>query len=375
MKVPFFDLTKLYFEGQAELEQAALRALRSGHYILGKELETLERSLQEQLAPGDASAAVVGCNSGTDALVLPLLAVGVGAGHEVIVPSLTAVPTITAIRSVGATPVFCDIDPQSWVLDVRLLESLATPKTRAIVPVHLYGNMVDTDQVLAVLERLGRTDIAVIEDVAQAHGATLRGRQAGTIGDYGAFSFYPTKNLGALGDAGAVFYRKKKEEVVRYLRNYGQEHRYLAKLDFGRNSRLDEVQAAVLSARMPHMARWNSIKNGFVERYRAQLSGLPISFQKVTDDCSPAWHLFVVATRDQATRDRLMAHLEAQGVQALIHYPTPNHLQPAFAGIARSALPVTEDLSKRILSLPMNPILSSSAIDYVIAQVRGFFSP
>lgn len=374
MHVPFFELKRLYLEQKDEIDLAIANVLGSGWYILGKEGEAFERAMGERLV-GERRA-VVGCNSGTDALVLSLLAAQVGPGDEVITPSLTAIPTITAIRSTGATPVFAEINPETWVLDVEAIVPLLTAKTKAVVAVHLYGNMVDVHALEGALKRQGRTEITIIEDVAQAQGAELCGRQAGTIGRFGAYSFYPSKNIGALGDGGAVFARSTDDETaLRMLRNYGQKDRYNAERDRGVNSRLDELQAAVLRVRLPLLEKWCRRKEAMTRIYREACEGLPIRFQKTTENCIPAWHLCVVALECRERRDALMLYLKEQGIDTIVHYPIPAHQQAAFrsgVSVGRS-LAFTEELASRIISLPMNACLTESEQSHVIDKLRKFF--
>ncbi|CAH2030480.1 DegT/DnrJ/EryC1/StrS family aminotransferase [Trichlorobacter ammonificans] len=372
MQVPFFDIGRLNAELESELLAAAARTLGSGWYILGTEVQTFEQAMAESLG---TSVMVAACNSGTDALVLALLAAGIGPGHEVITVANTAIPTVAAICATGATPVFVDVDPDTWLLDATRITAALTPATKAVIAVHLYGAMADCAAIQTVLCAAGRPDVALIEDVAQAQGAELGGRRAGTLGRFGAFSFYPSKNIGALGDGGAVCAGDRHDgAVLKELRNYGQRDRYHASTPRGINSRLDEIQAALLLTKLPHLAEWNRRKAALMETYRRSLAHLPLTFQAVTDGCRPAWHLCVVACSDTATRDALQQHLQAAGVQTIIHYPIPCHLQPAFGRARSTGLPVTESLAGRILSLPFSPVLTESEQAYVIQQVAGYFS-
>ena len=371
-RVPFFELKRLYVEQKTEIDSAVSQVLSSGWYILGKAGESFEAAFGESLAGSGARA--VGCNSGTDALILSFLVAGAGPDSEIITPSHTAIPTVTAIRSTGATPVFADIDADTWLLDPARIENLITPKTRAIVAVHLYGNMVALEPIQKLLRSKGREDIAIIEDVAQAQGSTFNGKQAGTITRLGAFSFYPSKNVGALGDGGAVFASSAEDQkALRTFRNYGQMSRYHAELDHGLNSRLDEIQAAILEVRLKKLSEWNRRKTAMMEKYRSALLGLPLRFQKVTPGCVPAWHLGVIALESLAKRDALMTHLKDQGVETMVHYPIPVHRQKAFQGLSKASLPVTESLADRIVSLPMNAALTESEQAQVIDQVLAFF--
>ena len=371
MRIPFLDLKAINQEIIAEINAASQRALQSGWYILGKENEAFESALKESLGGGRQGYAV-GCNSGTDAIVLALLAAGIGPGDEVITVSLTAIPTVSAICETGAVPVFVDIDPATWVMDVSQVSALLTSRTKAVVAVHLYGNMVDVFALREVLKQVNREDVLIIEDVAQAHGASLRDEQAGTLGDFGTFSFYPSKNIGALGDGGAVFCKEEKFfKRLTMLRNYGQESRYCATMQRGRNSRLDEVQAAILAVKLKHLPKWLKTKNTQMAFYRDALSSLPIQFQQVTGNCTPGWHLCVIALAAAKDRQTFMERLQDKGIDTLIHYPIPNHQQVAFSKYAMHSLPVTEQLSQRIFSLPFNTVLLNSQQIYIINSMKS----
>lgn len=372
MKVPFLDLKKANEEVSCEINQAIAKVVASGWYILGQNNRDFEKQFANYLTNNEGF--VIGCNSGTDALILSLLGVGVGPGDEVITVSHTAIPTVSAIVAVGATPVFVDIDSDTWVMDISKVTEKISMKTKAIIPVHLYGNMVDIFKLQELLSDLKRMDISIIEDVAQANGARLHGQQAGTIGRFGAFSFYPSKNIGALGDGGAVFCRKSEDyERIKMLRNYGEKDRYNAVLPKGINSRLDEFQAAILTEKIRFLDDWIQRKEKMVRKYKEGLADLPIVFQKVTDGVTPAWHLCVIAVEDKQIRDELMKYLEKQGIQTLIHYPIPNHLQKAFLQSRPVHLPITEQLTGRILSLPMNTAISEDEIQIVIKAIHDFF--
>lgn len=356
MKLRYQDL-------KSELDEAVNRVLASGYFILGPELEAFEKAFAQFLGVNY----VVGCASGTEAIYLALAAAGVGAGDEVIVVAHTAVPTISAISMTGAEPVFVDIDPTSYVMDVSKVEAKITTRTKAIVPVHLYGQMVDMEPLL----KLGmQKSIPIIEDVAQATGAVYRLKQAGSIGALGAFSFYPSKNLGAFGDGGAVSTNSKESyEKLLKLRNYGQSKRYYHD-EIGINSRLDEMQAAILSCQLPYLVGWNKRRREIAEMYSKGLSDLVIT-PKESPSSSHVYHLYVIQTND---RDGLQKYLAEKGVGTLIHYPVPAHLQKAYSyrGYRQGDLPVTETITKRILSLPMYPELSNDEVNYVIDEVRNY---
>ena len=372
MNVPFFDLRRLFLCQQRELEEAILDVARSGQYILGEYGRRFEAGLVRSLGTDGFAA---GCNSGTDAIVLGLKALGIGTGDEVITVSHTAIPTVSALCEAGAKPVFVDINPDTWLMDSPLVLSAVTPRTRAIVVVHLYGAMAPVWRIRDALRSLGREDISLLEDVAQAHGATWEGRAAGTIGDLGCFSFYPTKNIGALGDAGAVFTRAAEmAECLKELRHYGQSDRYRATLAGGINSRLDEFQAAILLTRLSYLPAWNARKGNIVMRYREELKDVPLIFQGVVEGVTPAWHLCVVRAESHSIRDRLMAFLDERGVQTLIHYPFPVHTQSPYARFARGQTFLnTCLLVDQVVSLPCNPCVTEDELSYVISCIREFF--
>jgi dTDP-4-amino-4,6-dideoxygalactose transaminase len=374
MTIPFLDLKKVNDEIENEIRLAIDNVIKSGWYILGNAGERFELNCKNALV-GEQEGYVLGCNSGTDALVLSLLASGVAPGDEVITVSHTAIPTICAITAVGAKPVFVDIDKDTWVMDAEMVQSAITRRTRAIIPVHLYGNMVDMLRIRNILTASGREDIHIIEDVAQAQGSQLAGSQAGTLGRFGAFSFYPSKNIGALGDGGAVFCHSHNDmQCLMSLRNYGQKDRYNAEMKRGLNSRLDEIQSAILDIKLKRLRQWNQRKSVLMDRYRAELSDVPVVFQDVTKGCEPAWHLCVIALENNKTREDLVDYLAGKGIQAMIHYPIPTHCQKAFISETPTHLLVTEDLTNRILSLPFNIAMTAEEITQVIGSIRSFFT-
>lgn len=259
-------------------------------------------------------------------------------------------------------------------MDVSQVRAVLTEKTKAVVPVHLYGNMVDVDALRSLLQESGRPDIAIIEDCAQAQGSLLRGKQAGTIGDFGAFSFYPSKNIGALGDGGAVFARDEaaKERLLMY-RNYGQKDRYHALVSGGINSRLDEMQAAVLRIKLRHLHDWNTHKRALMKIYREELRDLPMTFPTETEGCVPGWHLCVAAFEGNVSRDGMQQTMREHGVETLIHYPHPVHMQEAFQAYYRGALPVTENLAQRIVSLPFSYSMDEQGVREICRYIRDCF--
>jgi dTDP-4-amino-4,6-dideoxygalactose transaminase len=360
LAVPFIDLGRGTAALRAELDPAIARVLDSGRFLLGEE----GRAFEEEFAAAMGAEHAVGVASGTDAVELALRAVGVGPGDEVVTQANTCVPTVTGIVRAGGTPVLCDVDPRSAVMDLGSLEAAIGDRTRGVVPVHLYGQCADTEAIVEFCEPRG---IAVVEDCAQAHGASLRGRPAGTVGAAGAFSFYPTKNLGALGDGGTVVTGDADiAERLRLLRHYGQTDRYRHE-SFGVNSRLDEIQAAVLRVKLPHLADWTMRRREIAARYTAALADSPVEPLVPLEDRRHVFHLYVVRAPD---RDRLQAELQERGVATLIHYPIPIHRQPPFADLAGGvSLENAETLCESVLSLPLYPHLDDAEVDSVVTAV------
>ena len=364
--IPLVDLKAAYHRLQAEIDAAVARVLAGGWYILGPEVRAFESEFAAYLGVEHA----VGVASGTDAVLLALRALGVGPGDEVITVAHTAVATVTAIELCGAIPRLVDIDSVTYTLDPTHLAAAITPRTRAIVPVHLYGAPADLDAILAVARAHG---LLVVEDCAQAHGARTRGRAVGTLGDAAAFSFYPTKNLGALGDGGAVATnRPEVAERLRLLRQYGWRERYVSDVA-GTNSRLDELQAAILRVRLGHLEAENEARRRLAARYDAALAGLPIALPAARPADCPVYHLYVIRA---AARDALAEHLRARGIGTGVHYPVPVHRQPAYAhlGYGPGSLPATEAAAAEVLSLPMYPDLTEGAVDTVAAAIRAYYT-
>lgn len=362
MKVRFLDVGAAYDELREDTDAAIARVLRGGQFILGPEVDALEREFAAYV--GSAHCVTVG--NGLDALRLALVGLGVGPGDEVLVPSNTYIATWLAVSQCGATPVPVEPDPLTHNITAAGVEAALTPRSRAIIPVHLYGQPCDMDSVLAVARARG---LRVVEDAAQAHGASFRGRRIGSHGDAVCWSFYPGKNLGALGDGGAVTTNDAAlAERLRLLRNYGSREKYVNEVQ-GFNSRLDPLQAAVLRARLPHLDEWNARRRAFAERYRASLADSDVGLPVASPDTVPSWHLFVIRCAD---RDGLRARLAAAGVETLIHYPIPPHMQRAYAALGYGAgdFPVAERLACEVLSLPMGPHMSESQVDFVCAEVR-----
>ena len=367
--IPFGDLRRQYESIKAELDEAAARVLASGWYILGPEVRAFEAEFAAFCGVGHA----IGVGNGTEALYLALIALGVGAGDEVLSVANAADYEPLTILQASARPVFVDVDERTYTIEPELLEAAITPRTKAIMPVHLYGRMADMAAIMAVAERHG---LPVIEDCAQAHGAQLPlhssgfgGRVAGSIGVCGCFSFYPSKNLGALGDGGMIVTNDAALAAkLRRLRMYGWEKRYYTVDSGGINSRLDEIQAALLRVKLRHLAAWNNARRRIAQRYNQLLADTGLLLPELPSDESHVFHLYVVQTQQ---RDRLQASLQQRGVETAIHYPLPAHLQPVYQGLAEpGSLPVTEKLAGTVLSLPIYPELTDAEVDAVVAAVR-----
>ncbi len=353
-----------YLAYRTEIDEALRRVLNGGRYILGPEVEAFEAEFAAFIGVRFG----VGVASGTDALVLALRAAGIGPGDEVVTVSHTAVATVAAIELAGARPVLVDIEPDYYTLDPNLLEAAIGPRTRAVIPVHLYGQPADLEPILAVSRRYG---LRVIEDCAQAHGAVYRGRRVGAWGDLGCFSFYPTKNLGAFGDGGMVVTDDPAlAERLRLLREYGWAERYVSSIP-GFNSRLDELQAAVLRVKLRHLEAGNRRRAAIAARYDAGLAGTPVRPPRVRPGTTHVYHLYVVRS---GARDRLRKFLAGRGVGTALHYPVPVHLQPAYRDRVRIAgrLIETERAAREILSLPMYPELTDEEVQAVIDSIREF---
>ena len=361
--IPFLDLGAAYRALKPEIDRAVLRVLDSGWYILGPEVEAFEAEWAAYCGADHA----VGLANGLDALILALRALEVGPGDEVIVPSNTYIATWLAVTAVGARPVPVEPDPATHNIDPARIAAALTPATRVILPVHLYGQPADLDPILALARA---HDIAVVEDAAQAHGARYKGKRIGAHGDIVCWSFYPGKNLGALGDGGAITTnRADLAERIAMLRNYGSKVKYVNEMQ-GVNSRLDPVQAAVLRVKLPHLDAWTDHRRSLAATYGAQLHDCGLILPHVPDWAEPAWHLYVLRSPD---RDGLQRHLTAAGVGTLIHYPIPPHMQAAYAGLglAPEALPLARRLADEVLSLPMGPQLAMADAERVIAALRA----
>ncbi|AFY91604.1 DegT/DnrJ/EryC1/StrS family aminotransferase [Chamaesiphon minutus] len=362
MKVPFLDFQAPYLELKAELDDAYARVMASGWYILGEEVAAFEA----EFAAYCQTKYCIGVGNGLEALHLILRAMEIGAGDEVIVPANTYIASWLAVSQVGATPVAVEPDEHTYNIDPSLIEAAITARTKAIMAVHLYGQPADMD---AINEIAKRHNLQVIEDAAQSHGARYKQRRTGGLGDAAGFSFYPSKNLGAIGDAGAVTTNNAElAERIRLLRNYGSRVKYENEIP-GYNSRLDELQAAFLRVKLAKLDEWNARRVSVADRYLATLGKNPhLTLPVVPDWADPVWHLFVVR---HPNRYNLEQHLRQNGVATLIHYPTPPHLSAAYCQpeMPKGSLPITERISNQIISLPMGAHLRDLQLDIAIATL------
>src|SRR5688572_20266421 len=350
LSVPFVDLKAQYQTIKPEIDAAIASVFENTNFILGPQVERFEKAFAEYIG----SAFCVGVNSGTAALQLALMACGIGAGDEVIVPSFTFFATAETVSVLGAVPVFVHVDPVSYTISATEIEKAITPRTRAIIPVHLYGQAADLDPIRVLADK---HNLHVIEDAAQAHGAEYKDRRVGGLGTAGCFSFYPSKNLGAYGEAGAIVTNDEElAERLRLLRDHGSTSKY-AHAIVGYNFRLEEIQAAVLNVKLPHLDDWNNQRRERAGRYNELLTDTGLGLPREMDYARHVYHVYAVQSDN---RDELQKRLAANGIQSGVHYPIPIHLQPAYAslGYKASDLPVTKRLSERMLSLPMYAELS-----------------
>ena len=359
MNVPFLDLRGAYTELKSEIDAAIARVLDSGWYILGPELDAFENEFAAYCETSHA----IGVADGLDALHLALRAMDIGPGDEVIVPSNTFIATWLAVSECGATPVPVEPDPYTFNLNVQLLESAITPKTKVVIPVHLYGQPADLDPILEIAKL---HDLWVLEDAAQAHGARYKGRRIGGHGDAVAWSFYPGKNLGALGDGGAVTTKHADlAERIRELRNYGSKVKYVHNVK-GFNSRLDPIQAAVLRVKLARLDEWNERRRFVANAYLSGINATDIILPTVPEYSNPVWHLFVIQS---SNRDKLQKRLAEAGVNTLIHYPVAPHCQRAYG--LNLKLPLAEHLADTVLSLPIGPHLDIEHANHVIEVLNS----
>ena len=364
MNIPFLDLGAAYRELQSDIDTAVARSLASGCYIGGPEVDAFE----QEFAVYTQAQHCVGVANGLDALHLALRAMDVGPGDEVIVPSNTYIATWLAVSQCGATPVPVEPDAGTFNIDPALIEAAITPCTKVILPVHLYGQPADMDPIIAIARKHG---LRVLEDGAQAHGARYKGRRLGTHGDAVTWSFYPGKNLGAMGDGGAVTTNDPQiADRIRVLRNYGSRMKYVNEVQ-GYNSRLDPLQAAILRVKLAHLDEWNARRRVIAQLYQTGLAGSGLTLPHVPDWAEPVWHLFVV---QHPQRDALQEALTDAGVGSLIHYPIPPHRQQAYAqvGWEKSAFPLAERMADQVLSLPIGPHLEKQQVEIVLSVVNQF---
>jgi dTDP-4-amino-4,6-dideoxygalactose transaminase len=364
--VPFLDLKNINLAHEAALKDAFNRVLHSGWYILGQEVTAFEKEFAQHCGVAHA----IGVSNGLDALHLILRAYGIGPGDEVIVPSNTYIATWLAVTYAGAKPIPVEPDLATYNIDVARIEAAITPRTKAVIAVHLYGQAVDMDPLMALAQTRG---LKVIEDAAQAHGALYKGRRVGALGDAAGFSFYPGKNLGALGDAGGVTTNDAElAQKIRVLLNYGSQRKYYNEVQ-GYNCRLDELQAALLRVKLPHLDAENARRAEIAQQYQAAFVDLDLVRPHIIADTSSAWHLYVIR---HGQRDRLQERLQQQGIGTVIHYPIPPHLQAAYQELGHKAgdFPIAEQIHREVLSLPMGPSMTQDDVANVIAALRSALS-
>lgn len=364
MKIPFVSFLPMERELDNGLRSAFDRVFTRSWYIGGAEDEAFEKAFADYCG----TQYCVGVGNGLDALMLSLKALGIGEGDEAIIPSNTFIATALAVTYVGATPVFVEPRIDTFNIDPERIEEKINGHTRAIIPVHLYGQACDMDPIMAVAKKYG---LKVVEDCAQAHGATYKGQKVGTFGDAAGFSFYPGKNLGALGDAGAVVTNDKEiEEKVRALGNYGSDYKYHHIMK-GNNSRLDELQAAFLSAKLLYLERMNVERRRIADRYLSEIKNLKVVLPTVEEDYVPVWHIFGIRCKE---RDALEKHLNKKGIGTNKHYPVPMHLQECYKdlGFKEGDFPIAEEISKTELSIPMYYGMTDEEIQYVVDAINGF---
>jgi len=357
MNVPFVDLKALHRPIEGELSEAIARVLRNVSFVQGPEVKAFEEAFANYLGVEHC----VAVNSGTAALHLTLLALGIGPGDEVITVSHTFIATSEAISAVGARPVFVDVDPVSYTMDPSLVEAAITPRTKVILPVHLYGNLADMDSLMAIARR---HNLVVVEDACQAHGALYKSRMAGTFGVAGCYSFYPGKNLGACGEGGAMVTNDAAlAKKIRMWREHGSVKKYEHQFP-GFNFRMEGIQGAVLATKLKYLDGWNDHRRALAKRYQARLAGQSIVLPVEAANTRHIYHLYVIQAED---RESLRDHLAQRGIETGLHYPVPLHLQEAYVslGYHKGDFPVTEQVTERIVSLPMYPGMSMEAADYV----------
>jgi dTDP-4-amino-4,6-dideoxygalactose transaminase len=362
-RVPFVDLQSQYRAIRAEIDPVIQQTIEESAFVMGGRV----RDLEDAFATYCGATYGVGCSSGTSALHLAMASAGIGPGDEVILPSHTFIATAEAVLHAGATPIFTDVDPETYCIEAQQIEEVITDRTKAVIPVHLYGQVADMDPILGLAKQ---RDLLVVEDAAQSHGAKHGDRRAGGMGDFGCFSFYPGKNLGAYGDAGIVItHHENHMERMRLLVNHGRQTKHSHSV-VGFNYRLDGIQAAILSVKLRHLDDWNRSRRRVAHRYNELLSGLDL--KTPVERRGHVYHLYVIECDD---RDGLAESLDAEGISTGVHYPLPLHLQPALShlpGTGEGRFPVTERLTKRILSLPVFPEMTEEQQDRVVAGIRSF---
>lgn len=360
--VPFLDLARLHQTIREPLDAAYKRVMDSGWFIMGPELEAFEKEFAAYCEVKHS----IGIGNGLEALHILLRAYDIGEGDEVIVPSNTFIATWLAVSQAGATPVPVEPRIDTHNMDPELIERAITKRTRAIMPVHLYGQCADMDPILAIAKKHG---LVVIEDAAQSQGARYKGKIAGSLGDAAATSFYPGKNLGALGDGGAVMTNDDAiADKVKRLRNYGSKIKYQHELT-GYNSRLDEIQAAFLRVKLAKLDGWNKQRRTVAAKYSELLKDTNVVLPVVAKDCEAVWHLYAVTS---PRRDQLQKYLDAQKIGTVVHYPTPPHLQPCYQEFRSMTLPIAEKIAREVLSLPISPLMTTEEIEFVAEKVKSF---
>jgi len=365
MAISLVDLKAQYRSIQSDIDAAIRRVVENTSFILGKEVQAFEQAFAQYCGADHC----IGVSSGTAALHLALRAAGIGPGDEVITSPFTFVATAEAIWMAGARPVFVDIHPRYYCIHPDLIERAITPRTKAIMPVHLYGQPADMGPIMDIARR---HQLLVIEDAAQAHGAEYHGRRTGTLGDIAGFSFYPGKNLGAYGDAGAVVTNNAElAERVRMLRDHGRRSKYEHEI-LGYGERLDALQAAILAAKLPHLEAWTERRRALAHRYHQLLAGVPVELPEEMPGTRMVYHIYAIRT---SHRDALLQHLNAQGIGAGIHYPIPLHLQPSlrYLGYQPGDFPEAERASQEVLSLPLYPEMTDEQQDMIVEAIRQFF--
>lgn len=363
--VQLIDLKKQYESIREEITSAAIEVLDSGQYILGPQVQKLEREIAEYCGTQYA----IGVANGTDALLLTLDAMGIGPGDEVITTPFTFFATAEVVSQMGATPVFVDIDPRTYNIDCSKIEQAITPRTKAIMPVHIFGQPADMDEIMAIANRNGLT---VIEDACQAIGSEYKGKRIGSIGHAASFSFFPTKNLGGYGDGGIIVTNDEAlAKQLRILRAHGSNPKYFHSM-IGYNSRLDPLQAAMLSVKLKYLDGWNGKRAELAGKYNEAFKALPIICPHLAEERKHAYHLYILQTNN---RDGLMKHLEENGVASGVYYPVPLHRQEVYHGLGyeEGSLPISEEASKRTMALPLYPEMTEDEQQYVIETVKNFF--